>query len=542
MRVLVVEDEAIQRRALTQVVTGLLPRGEVISARDGIEALQLARADPPDAVFLDILMPRMDGLQAARELRALAPEATLFVLTAHEDFGFARQALELGIDQYLLKPADPADLRRCLDLASERLRARRVQSDREDEMRRALTDAMPLIRAQLVRDLCLGTITSPQEYSRRAALAGIAAEPCAAISVGIRPRECENNASPRTAHSEVEMEVSRRNIARDIEQLCAGLERPGTAGRIGHHEIVVLLPCGEGRSLEQRSRVPPRRLVAGVIDIVSGAGFEAAVGIGPLTNGPLTLWRSYQAAARARQRAWLLGAVPQRVLGWDDLGDDEAASEVPYPLLAERGLAEALRLGQREAASDYLRQLHDFFVSAPVSAAKRSRLIEVLAILARAAGEGGAQAQEVLAHSSGYIDEALRATTGEALSETLGRAAEVFTGAVMRAQTARQSGLAARAAAYLEGHFPEQISLTDMAAGLHVSPFYLSHVFRQSTGQSFSEYLSKVRINEAKRLLLATGLPVSEVAARVGYREPNYFGRVFKKATGTTPLAWRRAH
>jgi two-component system response regulator YesN len=240
-----------------------------------------------------------------------------------------------------------------------------------------------------------------------------------------------------------------------------------------------------------------------------------------------------------------LGAVPQRVLGWDDLGDVEATEEAAYPLIAERGLAEAVRLGQREAASGYLRQLHAFFVSAlasPPGPAKRSRLIEVLAILARSANEGGAQAQDVLASNSGFLDEALRATAGEALAVILERAVDVFVSAVMKAQTARQSGLAARAAAYLEGHFPEQISLTDMASELHISPFYLSHVFRQSTGLSFSEYLSKVRIAEAKRLLTASALPVSEVAARVGYREPNYFGRVFKKATGMTPLAWRRAH
>lgn len=560
MRVLVVEDEALQRRALAQVAAGLLAQGEVTAARDGVEALQAARADPPDVVFLDILMPRMDGLEAARKLRTIAPEAMLFIVTAHEDFGYARQALELGVEQYLLKPVGAVDIRRCLDLAEEALRARRAHLAREEELRRALSDAMPLIRTQLVRDLCLGTIACPREYARRAALAGLAEEPCLAISVGLRPRDKGSPSKP--AQSEVELEVARRDITRGIEQLCVRFQPSGVVGRIGHDEITLLLPVSAGRAAQPAGRNLVRRFVAGIVDVTAEAGLEAAVGIGPCTAGALTVWRSYQAAARARQRAWLLGALPQRVLGSDDLGEPDAGEEALYPLLAERGLAEAVRLGQREAAGDYLRQLHAFFTSGPAAyasglshetgapgpapasagAVKRSRLIEVLAILARSAGEGGAPAQNLLDCNAGFLEEALRVTTGAALADTLARAVEAFLGAVTGAQSVRQSGLAARAAAYLEGHFPEQISLTDMAAELHVSPFYLSHVFRQSVGLSFSEYLSKVRITEAKRLLTATSLPVGEIAVRVGYREPNYFGRVFKKATGMTPLAWRRTH
>ncbi|MDP2871529.1 MAG: helix-turn-helix domain-containing protein [Bacillota bacterium] len=546
MRLLVVEDEALQRRALAQVLAGLAPHGEVLTARDGVEALQAARAAPPDVVFLDILMPRMDGLQAARELRAVSPEATMFILTAHEDFGYARQALALGVEQYLLKPVGAADLRRCLDLAEEQLRARRARAEREQELRGVLADAMPLIRTQLVRDLCLGTITSPQEYARRAQLVDLAAQPCLAISVGLRPPQGDSCAALRQPASEVELEVLRREVTQGMEQLCASLSPSAIVGRTGHDEIVLLLPESMARAPGRSAHASLRRIVAGTLEVSASAGFEAAVGIGPHTSGALAVWRSYQAAVRARQRAWLLGAVSQRVLSADDLGEAEPGEDAAYPLLAERGLAEAVRLGQREGAGGYLMQLSAYFASPsagqPPGAARRLRLVEALALMARSAGEGGAPAQDVLDANARFLEEALQDTTAEALAETLARAADAFLAAASRAQSVRQSGLAARAAAYLEGHFPEQISLTDMAEELHISPFYLSHVFRQAIGLSFSEYLTKVRIAEAKRLLTATGLPVGEISARVGYREPNYFGRVFKKATGMTPLAWRRAH
>jgi two-component system, response regulator YesN len=536
MRVLIVEDEPLQRRALAQVLSGLLPQGAVEAARDGIEALQVSRATPPDVVFLDIRMPRLDGLKTAAELGVLVPHAVLFIITAHEDFAYARQALALGVEQYLLKPVGANDLRRCLEIAQERIRARRAQAAREQELRDALADAMPTIRTQFARDLCLGTITSVEEYSRRAALLDLRVEPTLAVSIGLRPRQGGSAQPLRPPISEVEMEITRRDITRELEDLSGRLHPPGIVGRMAHDEIVLLLAQGFARG-------SLRRMVAGILEVVANAGLECAVGIGRQTGGALSLWRSYQSAVRARQRAWLLGAVPQRVLGADDLGEEEPGEfGQEYPLLAERGLSESVRLGQAEEARAYLSQLTTFYADSLAGAERRSRLIESLALLARAAGEGGAPPQDLLDASARCMEEALQASTPEAMVDTLGRAVDTFLAAVTRAQSARQSGLSARAAAYLEGRFPEQISLTDLAEELHVSPFYLSHVFRQSIGLSFSEYLTRVRINEAKRLLTATGLPVGEIAARVGYREANYFGRVFKKATGLTPLAWRKAH
>jgi two-component system response regulator YesN len=584
MRVLIVEDEALQRRALEQMVRQAAPGAAVSASADGLDALAQAERQAPDAVFMDIRMPRMDGIAAAKRMREIAPDASIFFLTAYEHFAYAQQAVGLGAGDYLVKPVAPADLQRCLAQAQASLSERQSAERQQAELRRMLADAIPLLRAELARDLCSGAITSPAAYRQRAGVLEVSGELDLAVSIGFGPGELEP-AAPRGADGqdgqaapaarvglggqpapvtrEIEAELRRRQAAAAVEEIIASAMPGAVVARVAHDEIVVLVPGRELRASGRRPWPSLRRLLARVMERCQGAGLQTAIGIGSQVSGPLALWRSYRAAVRARQRAWLMGTARHRVVQAADLGD-EGEHWHRYPLLAERGLAEAVRSGLAAQASDYLAQLMSYFAGAagdrdaadpqptggpggpaaggatPPPAAARSRAIECLALLARAANEGGVPADQVLAASARSLDRAMLAASGEELAGVVAAGGQSLAELVAGHQQQRQSGLAARAVAYLEGHFPEEVSLTALAEHLHISPFYLSHIFRQSVGITFSEYLARVRIEEAKRLLRSTDLPVGEVAARAGYREPNYFGRVFKRVTGHTPIAWRR--
>ncbi len=93
---------------------------------------------------------------------------------------------------------------------------------------------------------------------------------------------------------------------------------------------------------------------------------------------------------------------------------------------------------------------------------------------------------------------------------------------------------------FINDHFAEALSLPGLAAHFALSPYHLSRTFKRVTGFSFVEYLNSIRIREAERLLRETRLPVTEVAAKVGFENLTHFGRVFKSTTGTTPLRYRK--
>ena len=94
--------------------------------------------------------------------------------------------------------------------------------------------------------------------------------------------------------------------------------------------------------------------------------------------------------------------------------------------------------------------------------------------------------------------------------------------------------------AYLDGHCTESVTLADLAQLVHVSPSRVRHLFRDATGVSFKEYLTQVRVAEAKRLLLGTDLPVAEVAASVSYTNLHQFYRVFHRSSAMSPGEYRR--
>ena len=99
----------------------------------------------------------------------------------------------------------------------------------------------------------------------------------------------------------------------------------------------------------------------------------------------------------------------------------------------------------------------------------------------------------------------------------------------------------ARVTAYIQQNFRENIDRDDVAAVAYITPNYLSKQFRSKMGMNLREYINQIRVEEAKRLLLSTNLPVSEVAGMAGYENISYFSTVFRKRTGMSPVDWRNS-
>ena len=92
---------------------------------------------------------------------------------------------------------------------------------------------------------------------------------------------------------------------------------------------------------------------------------------------------------------------------------------------------------------------------------------------------------------------------------------------------------------YIQSNYQKDISLDEISRVLDLSPYYFSKLFKETVGQSFVEYLTSLRIQEAKKLLNDNRLGMKEICQKVGYRDPNYFSRIFKKCVGITPTEYR---
>ena len=95
---------------------------------------------------------------------------------------------------------------------------------------------------------------------------------------------------------------------------------------------------------------------------------------------------------------------------------------------------------------------------------------------------------------------------------------------------------------YIQGNYQKDISLEDVSREVDISPYYFSKIFKDSTGENFIEYLTRLRMDKAKQMLRNTSLSIKEIGMTVGYMDPNYFSRIFKKQTEMTPREYREAN
>lgn len=109
-----------------------------------------------------------------------------------------------------------------------------------------------------------------------------------------------------------------------------------------------------------------------------------------------------------------------------------------------------------------------------------------------------------------------------------------------RSEKSKESLLAFRVRDYLDAHFCEDLTLTQIAGHMHANEYYLSHIFKQQFGMPLMQYAQKRRIGEAQNLLLETGLSAADIAERVGYGSPSHFSTMFTRYIGTTPGKYRQ--
>jgi two-component system response regulator YesN len=103
----------------------------------------------------------------------------------------------------------------------------------------------------------------------------------------------------------------------------------------------------------------------------------------------------------------------------------------------------------------------------------------------------------------------------------------------------RTSAHLTKAIEYIDGHYTEDLNLGGVAEAVYVSEYYLSHLFRREMNITFSDYVSKVRIDKAKELLKDHTARIQEVADKTGFNDPNYFAKIFRKYTGMSPRSYQ---
>ncbi len=308
----------------------------------------------------------------------------------------------------------------------------------------------------------------------------------------------------------------------------------------GDREIVILLPVVEEEA--ERQIVLSRRY-AGYIKVIMErhAGFTLSIGIGSNYTDVKSLSRSYKEACQALKYKFYKGN--SAIIHYMDI-DARCEGNIRFFVERETRLVEDIRKNDFDGVIGTVKSLFSFAErkNRIMPETFKVRILEMLTVISRTAIDLGVDPGLMLSLKVRVGNEIEERITAEEMQKWLLDIIQVILDAIDRIQQDSAVKMVNRAKVYIEKNYFRDISLEEAARYVNISPFYLSHIFREVTGSSFTNYLTGVRIEKAQNMLRSGDMPVYEISGRVGYQDPNYFSRIFKRVVGQSPLQFRKGN
>jgi two-component system response regulator YesN len=212
-----------------------------------------------------------------------------------------------------------------------------------------------------------------------------------------------------------------------------------------------------------------------------------------------------------------------------------------YPLESERALLQKVKIGDRTGAKEILNAILGTILFKDIGdlGILKVRLLELLSVLSRSAVEGGVDVDLMLEKNLAYVNKVMQIDNQEDLCAWISAALNEFLELVYSCQDARKITQIRPAIQYVDANYDKPLTLAEIARASHLSVSRLAHLFKEQMGITLIDYVTGVRIEQAKELLLGTDRSCTEICFQVGYNNQSYFTRTFKSVVGLTPRQFR---
>ena len=518
-RVLLVDDEEDIREGISRKMDWLgLGFSLVGEAANGQDALELAESLRPDVILTDIKMPFMDGLELCRILTDRLPAARFVVFSGFDAFEYAKQAIQMNVVEYILKPINADELSAVLRRLKDQLDQERAERRNVELLRSRYTENLPVLRELFYANLLDGHIEPGTERERAARLdIDLQGEEWA---VGLAYIGSDRRDALST--------LSIQNL----------LEETLTADRcklsLYNDWVAVIVSLTESFTIYDLIRVLDRVCTLAA----SYLGLTLTVGVGAPCKELSGMARSAAEARTALEYRSMVGRGQVIYIG--DLEPD-GGQVLTFEEADERTLTAAVRLGSEQEVRDAAAALAGKIREANPSAGQYNLfLMELVTHLMKMTRRSGVGVEEVFGtgFSLPIQDSALPSL--EELEDWCAERYLRLRTLIRRRQTDSAGQTVEAAKEYIRQHYAESdLSVEKLCAYLHLSSTYFSTLFKRETGTSFTAYVTTVRMEAAAEAIRGTEEKTYLIAQRCGYEDPNYFSYVFKRHFGVTPTKYR---
>ena len=543
LKIFLAEDEVVVRETIKRMIPWEELGFELVGeAADGEMALPLLIRQQPDLLITDIKMPFMDGLTLARLAKKEIPGLKVVILSGYDDFNYAKQAIGIGVEDYLLKPITKNALIERLSEIRSRYEHEKTQKEYYEKFQREMQAYEKNSSRDFFEALVGGSMDMMEVYKRAEKLGlDIVAE---AYNVLIFTMNCDEDFSgQRDEYSSWEAESLEL-----LENFFAG-HSSAMLFRSNIFSYGVLLK-GQRETIEENTR----ECVDEIRKILSrqDGRREWFLAVGQSVERLSQIQKSYHTASRAFSQRYL---YDENILYYDEMEtmehpggqaeteDNAYLQKVDVNALNPAILQKFLSNGLQEETENFVKDYFYAIGQEPMESLvfRNYVILNVrFSVISFIKGLGcdtnemeSADTEEVLAESGKNMESAIAYA-----KKMISQAIEI------RDQNSgnKNRSILKTAVDFIDSHYmDEEISLNTVANVANVSSNHFSALFSQKLGQTFIEYLTSLRMNKAKELLRCTGMRSSEIAGEIGYKDAHYFSYLFKKTQGMTPSDYRKA-
>ena len=543
LKIFLAEDEVVVRETIKRMIPWEELGFELVGeAADGEMALPLLIRQHPDLLITDIKMPFMDGLTLARLAKKEIPGLKVVILSGYDDFNYAKQAIGIGVEDYLLKPITKNALIERLSEIRSRYEHEKTQKEYYEKFQREMQAYEKNSSRDFFEALVGGSMDMMEVYKRAEKLGlDIVAE---AYNVLIFTMNCDEDFSgQRDEYSSWKAESLEL-----LENLFAG-HSSAMLFRSNIFSYGVLLK-GQRETIEENTRA----CVDEIRKILSrqDGRREWFLAVGQSVERLSQIQKSYHTASRAFSQRYL---YDENILYYDEMEtmehpggqaeteDNAYLQKVDVNALNPAILQKFLSNGLQEETENFVKDYFYAIGQEPMESLvfRNYVILNVrFSVISFIKGLGcdtnemeSADTEEVLAESGKNMESAIAYA-----KKMISQAIEI------RDQNSgnKNRSILKTAVDFIDSHYmDEEISLNTVANVANVSSNHFSALFSQNMGQTFIEYLTTLRMNKAKELLRCTGMRSSEIAGEIGYKDAHYFSYLFKKTQGMTPSDYRKA-
>jgi two-component system, response regulator YesN len=505
IKLLIVDDEQIEREGLQAILQKAFPDLVIEQAKNGKVAIQMAEEFRPDVVLMDVKMPGMNGLEAIEQISANHPNTKFVMVTAYDTFEYARHAIRLGVKDYLLKPSKASEivstvgkvLNQCKE-EHESLLNNKLQHDK-------LQRALPLVETDVVTQLLFDHVHD-MHINMLIEMLDIRSTNEKFVMLILLPAGADN------FYLEIKEKVRQT--------------RNSWVGALYGRQLPIIVFRDPDKSFRAQAV-----FLANEILSVAKSNAEAGwfIGIGNVYESLDQIRQSYQESLMAT----IDPTLPVKYRFYSDVPVLGASIEGHLVKQLEKQLIDQIRLGQWDQVQMDIMDLIQRYMNAGTEILHtQQRILELLWVASRLMSEMGIETDTPVYSFQAQDCRQLRAETGLLLDRMRHSYVEHYNQV--------EPNTILKIKQYIIEHSQQDISLDGLAKQVGLSPIYISKLFKEKLGINYIDFLTECRIEKAKKLMIDPEISLKEISFEVGYHEPNYFSKVFKKMCGLSPKEYRK--